>query len=75
MVYKIIWLAEIFNIAVVITNQVSSSPDTLFGDLQDWWKHIRIIFNLELQKRWTRHIIRIHRRFTLNEKRTDDIQE
>ncbi|MFZ0515301.1 MAG: hypothetical protein WAM14_27135 [Candidatus Nitrosopolaris sp.] len=47
MVYKIIWLAEIFNIAVVITNQVSSSPDTLFGDLQDWWKLIRIIFNLE----------------------------
>ena len=29
---KIIRLAEIFNIAVVITNQVQTSPDTFFGD-------------------------------------------
>jgi hypothetical protein len=29
---KIIRLAEIFNIAVVITNRVQSSPDTFFGD-------------------------------------------
>src|ERR687892_113531 len=29
---KVIRLAEIFNIAVVITNQVQSSPDTFFGD-------------------------------------------
>src|SRR5207247_5901402 len=32
MLHKIIKLAEIFNIAVVITNQVQSSPDTFFGD-------------------------------------------
>jgi DNA repair protein RadA len=32
MLHKIIRLAEIFNIAVVITNQVQSSPDTFFGD-------------------------------------------
>ena len=32
MLHKVIRLAEIFNIAVVITNQVQSSPDTFFGD-------------------------------------------
>jgi DNA repair protein RadA len=32
MLHKIIRLAEIFNIAVVITNQVQSVPDTFFGD-------------------------------------------
>jgi DNA repair protein RadA len=32
MLHKIIRLAEIFNIAVVITNQVQSSPDTFVGD-------------------------------------------
>jgi DNA repair protein RadA len=32
MLHKIIRLAEIFNIAVVITNQVQATPDTFFGD-------------------------------------------
>src|SRR5919108_3044903 len=32
LLHKVIRLAEIFNIAVVITNQVQSSPDTFFGD-------------------------------------------
>jgi DNA repair protein RadA len=32
MLHKIIRLAEIYNIAIVITNQVQSSPDTFFGD-------------------------------------------
>ncbi len=32
MLHKLIRLAEIYNIAVVITNQVQSSPDTFFGD-------------------------------------------
>ncbi|PWU80291.1 MAG: hypothetical protein DLM72_12940 [Candidatus Nitrosopolaris wilkensis] len=32
MLHKLTRLAEIFNIAVVITNQVQSSPDTFFGD-------------------------------------------
>jgi DNA repair protein RadA len=30
--HKLIRLVEIYNIAVVITNQVQSSPDTFFGD-------------------------------------------
>ncbi len=48
MLHKIIRLAEIFNIAVVITNQVQSSPDTFFGDptKADWWKHSSTFFNL-----------------------------
>src|ERR671931_1684596 len=32
LLHKVIRLAEIFNIAVVITNQVQSTPDTFFGD-------------------------------------------
>ena len=34
MLHKIIRLAEIYNISVVITNQVQASPDTFFGILQ-----------------------------------------
>ena len=30
--HKLVRVAEIFNVAVVITNQVQSSPDTFFGD-------------------------------------------
>ena len=30
--HKLVRVAEIFNIAIVITNQVLSSPDTFFGD-------------------------------------------
>jgi DNA repair protein RadA len=30
--HKLLRVAEIFNIAVVITNQVQASPDTFFGD-------------------------------------------
>ena len=30
--HKLVRVAEIFNVAVVITNQVLSSPDTFFGD-------------------------------------------
>ena len=32
MLHRLVRLAEIFNIAVVITNQVQTSPDTFFGD-------------------------------------------
>jgi DNA repair protein RadA len=32
MLHKIIRLAEIYNVSVVITNQVQASPDTFFGD-------------------------------------------
>jgi len=30
--HKLVRVAEIFNIAVVITNQVQTSPDSFFGD-------------------------------------------
>lgn len=56
MLHKIIRLTEIYNIAVVITNQVQSSPDTFFGDSYKvgWWKCIRTCFNLQniLEKVW-----------------------
>jgi len=32
MLHGLIRLAEIFNIAIVITSQVQTSPDTFFGD-------------------------------------------
>src|ERR671918_1401684 len=32
MLHKLVRLTEIYNIAIVITNQVQSSPDTFFGD-------------------------------------------
>jgi DNA repair protein RadA len=32
LVHRLLRLAEIFNIAVVVTNQVQSKPDTFFGD-------------------------------------------
>ena len=32
MLHKLIRLAEVYNIAVVVTNQVQSQPDNFFGD-------------------------------------------
>jgi len=32
MLHRLVRLAEIFNIAIIITNQVQTSPDTFFGD-------------------------------------------
>ena len=46
--HKLIRLSEIFNIAIVITNQLQSSPDTFFGDpdKRSGWKCFRTCFNL-----------------------------
>jgi len=30
--YKLVRIAEIYNVAVIVTNQVQSSPDTFFGN-------------------------------------------
>jgi DNA repair protein RadA len=32
LIHRLLRLAEVFNIAVVVTNQVQSKPDTFFGD-------------------------------------------
>jgi DNA repair protein RadA len=88
MMHKLIRLAEIFNIAVVITNQVQASPDTFFGDPTkaaggNIVAHSST-YRIYLRKSGENRVARImdspyhpysDTRFTLNEKGTDDIEE
>ena len=88
MLHKLIRLAEIFNIAVVITNQVQSSPDTFFGDptkaaggnILGHSSTYRIYLRKSGENRVAKMMDSPYHpysdtRFTLNEKGTDDIQE
>src|SRR5215471_11306290 len=88
MLHKLIRLAEIFNIAVVITNQVQSSPDTFFGDptkaaggnILGHSSTYRIYLRKSGENRIAKMIDSPYHpysdtRFTLNEKGTDDIEE
>jgi len=88
MLHKLIRLAEIFNIAVVITNQVQSSPDTFFGDptkaaggnILGHSSTYRIYLRKSGENRVAKMIDSPYHpysdtRFTLNEKGTDDIEE
>jgi DNA repair protein RadA len=86
--HKLIRLAEIFNIVVVITNQVQSSPDTFFGDPTkaaggNIMGHTST-YRIYLRKSGENRIARIidspyhpysDMRFTVNEKGIDDIEE
>ncbi|MRN41486.1 MAG: DNA repair and recombination protein RadA, partial [Nitrosopumilales archaeon] len=88
MLHKLIRLAEIFNIAVVITNQVQSSPDTFFGDPTkaaggNILGHSST-YRTYLRKSGENRVAKMmdspyhpysDTRFTLNEKGTDDIEE
>ena len=88
MLHKLVRLAEIFNIAVVITNQVQSSPDTFFGDPTkaaggNILAHSST-YRVYLRKSGETRVARMmdspyhpysDTRFTLNEKGTDDIEE
>lgn len=88
MLHKIIRLAEIYNIAVVITNQVQSSPDTFFGDPTkaaggNVLGHSST-YRIYLRKSGENRIAKImdspyhpysDTRFTVNEKGADDIEE
>ncbi|MGB6533025.1 MAG: hypothetical protein WBF33_33455 [Candidatus Nitrosopolaris sp.] len=88
MLHKIIRLAEIFNIAVVITNQVQSSPDTFFGDPTkaaggNIVAHSST-YRIYLRKSGENRVAKMmdspyhpysDTRFTINEKGTDDIEE
>jgi DNA repair protein RadA len=88
MLHKIIRLAEIFNIAVVITNQVQSSPDTFFGDPTkaaggNIVAHSST-YRLYLRKSGENRVAKMmdspyhpysDTRFTINEKGADDIEE
>ena len=88
MLHKIIRLAEIFNIAVVITNQVQSSPDTFFGDptkaaggnIVAHSSTYRIYLRKSGENRLAKMMDSPYHpysdtRFTINEKGADDIEE
>src|ERR687888_433283 len=87
MLHKIIRLAEIYNIAVVITNQVQSSPDTFFGDptkaaggnVLGHASTYRIYLRKSGENRIAKMIDSPYHpysdaRFTVNERGTDDIE-
>ena len=87
MLHKIIRLAEIFNIAVVITNQVQASPDTFFGDPTKAAGGNIIAhsstYRMYLRKSGENRLAKImdspyhpysDTRFTINEKGADDIE-
>jgi DNA repair protein RadA len=87
MLHKIIRLAEIFNIAVVITNQVAT-PDTLFGDpakaargnIVAHSSTYRIYLRKSGEKRLAKMMGSPYHPysgtiFIINEKGTDDIEE
>jgi DNA repair protein RadA len=88
MLHRLVRLAEIFNIAIVITNQVQSSPDTFFGDPTkaaggNILAHSST-YRVYLRKSGETRVARMmdspyhpysDTRFTLNEKGTDDIEE
>src|SRR5918997_3049572 len=88
MLHKVIRLSEIFNIAVVITNQVQSSPDTFFGDptkaaggnVIGHASTYRIYLRKSGENRTARMIDSPYHpysdaKFTLNEKGTDDLED
>src|SRR6188472_2892204 len=88
MLHKIIRLAEIYNIAIVITNQVQSSPDTFFGDptkaaggnVLGHASTYRVYLRKSGENRIAKMIDSPYHpysdaRFTVNERGTDDIEE
>jgi DNA repair protein RadA len=88
MLHKVIRLAEIYNIAVVITNQVQSSPDTFFGDptkaaggnVLGHASTYRIYLRKSGENRIAKMIDSPYHpysdvRFTVNERGSDDIEE
>lgn len=88
LLHKVIRLAEIFNIAIVITNQVQSSPDTFFGDptkaaggnVLGHASTYRIYLRKSGENRTAKMIDSPYHpysdaKFTLNEKGTDDLED
>jgi DNA repair protein RadA len=88
MLHKIIRLAEIYNIALVITNQVQSSPDTFFGDptkaaggnVLGHASTYRVYLRKSGENRVAKMIDSPYHpysdaRFTVNERGTDDMDE
>src|ERR671915_1324089 len=88
MLHKLVRLTEIYNIAIVITNQVQSSPDTFFGDptkaaggnVLGHASTYRIYLRKSGENRTAKMIDSPYHpysdaRFTLNEKGTDDLED
>src|SRR5438128_4248825 len=88
MLHRLVRLAEIFNVAIVITNQVQSSPDTFFGDptkaaggnVVAHSSTYRVYLRKSGETRIARMIDSPYHpysdtRFTLNQKGSDDIEE
>ena len=88
MLHKATRLAEIFNIAVVITNQVQAAPDTFFGDptkaaggnVVAHSSTYRIYLRKSGENRLAKMIDSPYHpysdtRFTINEKGADDMEE
>lgn len=88
MLHKLIRLAEIYNISVIITNQVQSSPDTFFGDPTKAAGGNVIghasTYRIYLRKSGENRIAKMmdspyhpysDTRFTITEKGTDDLEE
>jgi len=86
--HKLIRLAEIFNIAIVITNQVQSSPDMFFGDptkatggnIIAHTSTYRIYLRKSGENRIAKMIDSPYHpysdiRFTVNERGVDDLEE
>jgi DNA repair protein RadA len=85
---KLVRIAEIFNVAIVITNQVLSSPDTFFGDptkaaggnVIGHTSTYRIYLRKSGENRIAKMIDSPHHpysdiRFTVNEKGVDDLED
>jgi DNA repair protein RadA len=88
MLHRLVRMAEIFNIAIIITNQVQASPDTFFGDptkaaggnILGHSSTYRVYLRKSGETRVARMIDSPYHpysdtRFALNEKGTDDIEE
>jgi DNA repair protein RadA len=86
--HKLVRVAEIFNVAIVITNQVLSSPDTFFGDptkaaggnVLGHTSTYRIYLRKSGENRIAKMIDSPYHpysdiRFTVNEKGIDDLEE
>ncbi len=86
MLHKVIRLAEIFNIAVVITNQVQAAPDTFFGKATKaaGGNLVTTTYRIYLRKSGENRLAKMmdspyhpysDTRFIINEKGADDIEE
>ena len=88
MLHRLVRLTEIYNVAIVITNQVQSSPDTFFGDptkaaggnVLGHASTYRIYLRKSGENRVAKMIDSPYHpysetRFTVNERGTDDLEE